>query len=150
MPGGREEPPRPVFCGRLELGSKLEDMTVDRRRTERDRRAEGRVAAVFAVKSVVRGRVQLGQAEDIGAGGVCIRRPKELILRPGTPVSLTFALPGTGAFCRVKAAVVTDVVAEGFRRTGLRFLSLSSIEAQSIVDFCRMHAGTLGSAAWVA
>ena len=125
-------------------------MTVDRRRAERDRRTAGRVTAVFAVKSVVRGRVQLGQAEDIGAGGLSLRRPREMVLRPGTPVTLTFALPGTGALYRLRAVVVTDVMIEGFRRTGLRFLSLASTEAQSIEDFCRGRAWVAGDAACVA
>jgi len=109
-----------------------------------------RVAAVFAVKSVVRGRVQLGQAEDIGVGGLCLRRPKELALRPGTPVTLTFALPGTGSLCRVKAAVVTDVGTQGFRRTGLRFLSLAAGETHSIGEFCRVQAEPALGTAWVA
>ena len=92
--------------------------------------------AVFAVKSVFRGRFQLGQAEDVGPGGLCLRRPKDLPLTPGTGLVLTFALPGAATLLRVSAAVVTDRLVGSFRRTGVRFVALPADQQQHLQDFC--------------
>ena len=92
-------------------------MTGDRRRSHRERRTTVRVAAVFAVKSVARGRLQLGQAEDICPTGMTVRRPKDVALSPGTGLVLTFALPGGGAMLRLSALVVSDRLYGSFRRT---------------------------------
>ena len=111
-------------------------MNADRRRTERERRTAARVSAVFAAKSVARGRLQLGQAEDVSAGGITLRRPPDLPLPPGTGVVLTFALPGFASLLRVSALVVSDRSAGSFRRTGLRFVALAADQQQQISDFC--------------
>jgi hypothetical protein len=112
-------------------------MTADRRRSHKERRTAARVAAVFAVKSVVRGRMQLGQAEDICPTGMTIRRPKDLALSPGTGVVLTFALPGNGAMMRLGALVVSDRLSGSFRRTGLSFVALAADQQQQIAGFHR-------------
>jgi c-di-GMP-binding flagellar brake protein YcgR len=111
-------------------------MFFDRRRAEQERRAVARVPAVFAVKSVFRGRLQLGQAEDVGAGGLAVRRPKDLPLTPGTGLVLTFALPGQATLLRVSASVVTDRLTGTFRRTGVKFVALGAAERQLITEFC--------------
>jgi hypothetical protein len=111
-------------------------MNVDRRRAERERRAALRVSAVFAVKSVVRGRLQLGQAEDVGPGGLTLRRPKEFPLAVGTGVVLTFALPGLAALVRVSAIIVSDRLEGSFRRTGIRFSALAHDVERQLTDFC--------------
>lgn len=111
-------------------------MFFDRRRTGHERRAAARVPAVFAVKGVFRGRMQLGQAEDVGTGGLAVRRPKDLPLTPGTSLVLTFALPGQATLLRVSAAVVTDRLTGSFRRTGLRFVGLAPEQQQHISEFC--------------
>jgi c-di-GMP-binding flagellar brake protein YcgR len=112
-------------------------MTADRRRSHKERRTVVRVAAVFAVKSVARGRLQLGQAEDICPTGMTIRRPKDVPLSPGTGVVLTFALPSGDAMLRLSALVVSDRPAGSFRRTGLRFVALAADQQQQIAGFHR-------------
>jgi hypothetical protein len=112
-------------------------MTGDRRRSQRERRNAGRVAAVFAVKSVARGRLQLGQAEDLSPSGMTVRRPKDLPLSPGTGLVLTFALPGSGTMLRLSALVVSDCLSGSFRRTGLRFVALAADQQQQIAGFYR-------------
>ena len=111
-------------------------MNADRRRTERERRVAARVPAVFAVKSVARGRLQLAQAEDVSAGGLTLRRPKDLPLPAGTGVVLTFALPGYASLLRLSALVVSDRLIGSFRRTGLRFVALAADQQQEIEGFC--------------
>jgi c-di-GMP-binding flagellar brake protein YcgR len=111
-------------------------MYVDRRRAEQERRAAARVPAVFAVKSVFRGRLQLGQAEDVATGGLGLRRPKDMPLTPGTGLVLTFALPGQATMLRVSAAVVTDRLTGSFRRTGVRFVALTEEQQQQLAEFC--------------
>ena len=112
-------------------------MTGDRRRSHQERRTTVRVAAVFAVKSVARGRLQLGQAEDICPTGMTVRRPKDVALSPGTGLLLTFALPGAGAMLRLSALVVSDRLDGSFRRTGLRFVALAADQQQQIAGFHR-------------
>ena len=95
--------------------------------------------AVFAVKSTVRGRVQLGQAEDLGPGGMTLRRLPEFPAPPGSAITLTFALPeGTPAapLLKVTGVVVSDALAGTFRRTGVRFAGLSDEATQRIAQFC--------------
>ena len=112
-------------------------MYADRRRAEFERRGVARVPAVFAVKSVFRGRLQLGQAEDVATGGLALRRPKDLPLTPGTALSMTFALPGASTMLRVNVQVVSDRLVGTFRRTGVRFVGLAADQQQHIGDYCR-------------
>jgi hypothetical protein len=111
-------------------------MTADRRRGIRDRRVALRVPAVFAVKSVLRGREQLSQAENLGPGGMTLRRLPDLPAATGVAIVLTFALPDGGALLRAPGVVVTDELAGTFRRTGVRFAGLSAEVEQRIVGFC--------------
>jgi c-di-GMP-binding flagellar brake protein YcgR len=112
-------------------------MTGDRRRSQKERRAAARVAAVFAIKSVARGRLQLGQAEDLSPTGMTVRRPKDLALSPGTGLVLTFALPGNGTMLRLSALVISDRLSGSFRRTGVRFVALAADQQQQIAGFYR-------------
>jgi c-di-GMP-binding flagellar brake protein YcgR len=116
-------------------------MSSDRRRTSRERRGHARVPAVFAVKAVLRGRLQLGQAEDIAEGGMALRRPKDLPLPAGIGVVLTFALPGDGTLLRLSALVVSDRPTGSFRRTGLKFVALAADQQQQLRRFCRAFTG---------
>jgi len=111
-------------------------MLVERRRADRDRRESLRVAAVFAVKTRVRGRVQLGQAEDVSPGGRTMRRPRDGAYTPGTPLELTFALPGGGVTISASAVVVSDHRSGTFRRTGIRFTALAAAYEDHIMSFC--------------
>jgi c-di-GMP-binding flagellar brake protein YcgR len=111
--------------------------STDRRRSKRERRGQLRVTAVFAVKAVLRGRLQLGQAEDIAEGGMAVRRPKDLVLPAGTGVVLTFALPGEPALLRLSATVVSDRQDGSFRRTGLKFVALAAGQQQQVRNFCQ-------------
>lgn len=120
----------------------------DRRRSPRQRRLAARVPAVFAVKSVARGRLQLGQAEDISPAGMTIRRPKDLSLSVGTGLVLTFALPGSDGLLRLSALVVSDRLAGSFRRTGLRFIALAADLQQQISGFCEAQPDLGGSAVY--
>ncbi len=116
-------------------------MTHDRRRSNRDRRLALRVPAVFAVKTSWRGRVELGQAEDVGPGGMTLRRLPDQAIGIGGGVVLTFALPGAGNLLRATGIVVSDGLAGTFRRTGVRFVSLSSEVERRIVAHCERELG---------
>lgn len=100
-------------------------MHVERRRSERDRREDWRVPVVCAVRNMVAGRLYLGQAEDIGPGGITLRRPRDLPVVPQTPITLTFDLPGTRATIDLDGFVVSDRRTGSFRRTGIRFVGPS-------------------------
>ncbi len=112
-------------------------MQLERRRAERDRREESRVAAVCAVRNSVGHVVHLGQSEDIGPGGITVRRPHDLPITPETPVTLTFDLPGTRTTIDVKGLVVSDRRHGGFRRTGIRFVHPSSEQTILLLEFCK-------------
>jgi hypothetical protein len=114
-------------------------MMVERRRIAEDRRHALRIPAVFAVKKSVAGRIQLCQAEDIGPAGITIRRPRGTSVQPATEISLSFALPGSHEEIAAKGEVVNDIVAGGFRRTGIRFLALRPEHTQLIAAYCRSH-----------
>jgi len=58
-------------------------MSIDRRKTPRERRRGQRIAATFAVKQSTDGKVELCQAEDISPGGMAIRRLRERSQSPG-------------------------------------------------------------------
>ena len=109
----------------------------DRRRTARDRRSTKRVPAVFAVRECLAGSIQLCQAEDIGPGGMTIRRPQGFSIRPATEVALAFALPGSGEEIAARGLVMHDGQVGGFRRTGVRFLALRAEHARLIAGYCR-------------
>jgi c-di-GMP-binding flagellar brake protein YcgR len=116
-------------------------MLVERRRAERDRRESLRVGSVFAVKSRSRGRIQLGQAEDVCPGGITLRRPRDGAYTAGTTLELTFVLPGGGPVIDATAEVVSDRSAGAFRRTGLRFTALAAAHEQFILDYCLERLG---------
>jgi hypothetical protein len=105
----------------------------------RDRRAALRVPAVFAVKGLLRGRVQLGQAEDLGAGGMTLRRLPDMPAPAGATMTLTFDLPdgAGGGLMKVTGIVVSDALAGTFRRTGVRFHGLSDEATRRIERFCQ-------------
>jgi hypothetical protein len=117
-------------------------MTFDRRRVVRDRRQNLRVPAVFAVKQsgVAVGRFQLCQAEDIGPGGITIRRPGGASVLPRTEVALAFALPGSREEIAARGVVINDGVTGSFHRTGVRFIALRPEHAQLIAGYCRRPA----------
>jgi c-di-GMP-binding flagellar brake protein YcgR len=117
-------------------------MLVDRRRADRDRRHNHRVAVVFAVKNQLGARLQLAQAEDIGPGGMTIKRPKGSPCPPETPVSLSFELPGMQAEIAVSGIVVQDAGAGQFRRTGVRFLGLAPEQERLISAYCDTLTGS--------
>jgi len=111
-------------------------MQLERRRTERDRRGSWRVSAVCAVRNLVGDDFHLSQSEDIGPGGITLRRPRDLPMQPETPVSLTFDLPGTRNTIAVDGLVVSDRRHGGFRRTGIRFVQPSTEQMAMLREFC--------------
>ncbi|HJX53234.1 MAG TPA: PilZ domain-containing protein [Polyangia bacterium] len=111
-------------------------MQFERRRAERDRRHDGRVPAVFAVRNLIGSRLQLGQAEDIAPTGITLRRPRDVPVLPQTPLTLHFDLPGAGACISVAGRVVTDRRSGPFRRTGVQFTEISSESAALLAEFC--------------
>jgi len=111
-------------------------MQLERRRSERDRRGTGRVPVVCAVRNTVGGRLYLGQAEDIGPGGITLRRPRDLPVRPQTPIAMTFDLPGVNATIAVDGMVVSDRRYGYFRRTGIRFLAPSADQLAMLGAYC--------------
>jgi c-di-GMP-binding flagellar brake protein YcgR len=114
-------------------------MLLDRRRAERDRRSARRVQAVFAVKYAVGGRVELGQAEDIGVTGMALRWNKDADFP--SPVTLTFQLPGTREAIAACAQVMNDRYAGRYRRTGVRFTVLDPQDADRIARYCANRRG---------
>jgi len=112
-------------------------MYAERRRTERDRRETWRVPLVCAVRNSVGGALHLGQSEDLGPGGITLRRPRDLPISPATALTLTFDLPGTGRTIDVEGLVVSDRRAGGFRRTGIRFVGSSAEQLALLAEFCR-------------
>ena len=131
-------------------GLDLHAMAVERRRTEQERRTALRVRAVFAVKSEGEGRLCLGQAEDVGPGGLTMRRLEDPALAPGTGLTLTFALPGEQSLVSTHAVVVSDQLVGSCRRTGVRFLALPDDQEQQISAFCQQLSVALYPAASVA
>lgn len=112
-------------------------MYPERRRAERDRRESWRVPVVCAVRNTVGGRLHLGQSEDIGPGGITLRRPRDVPAPPQTQITLTFDLPGTKTTIDVDGLVVSDRRTGGFRRTGVRFVGSSSEQLALLSEFCR-------------
>ena len=92
---------------------------------------------VCAVRNTVAGRLYLGQAEDIGPGGITLRRPRDLPVVPQTPITLTFDLPGTRATIDVDGLVVSDHRTGSFRRTGIRFLGPSADQLALLGEYRR-------------
>jgi hypothetical protein len=115
-------------------------MLLERRHTERDRRHDGRVRAVFAVRNLIGSRLQLGQAEDIAPTGITLRRPRDVPVLPHTPLILIFDLPGAGTRISVGGLVISDRPAGTFRRTGVRFTEMSAEDAALLADFCTHRA----------
>ncbi len=115
-------------------------MLLERRHAERDRRHDGRVRAVFAVRNLIGSCLQLGQAEDIAPSGITLRRPRDVPVLPHTPLILIFDLPGAGTRISVGGLVVSDRPAGTFRRTGVRFTEMSSESAALLADFCTHRA----------
>jgi hypothetical protein len=99
------------------------------------------VPVVCAVRNTVGGRLHLGQSEDIGPGGITLRRPRDVPVNPETQISLTFdlpgTLPGTKTTIDVAGLVVSDRRTGGFRRTGVRFVGSSSEQLALLSEFCR-------------
>lgn len=110
-------------------------MIVDRRCSERDRRQGHRVPAVFAVMNTC-GRVHLGQAEDIGPGGISLRWPKDVRFSPNAPLALQFALPGCDQRISARGTITHDRRAGRFRRTGVRFTGLEPQVHALIARYC--------------
>ncbi len=110
---------------------------MERRKTLRERRQGLRIAATFAVKQSSDGRVELCQAEDIGPGGMAIRRLRDQSQSPRTAVALRFELPGTREEIVADAVVTHDTTAGSFRRTGVGFIALRPEHERAIAAFCR-------------
>jgi hypothetical protein len=95
------------------------------------------VPAVFAVKKGGGRGLQLCQAEDIAPAGMTIKRPRGSSVPPSTEIELAFALPGSAHEISARGMVVSDVVAGGFRRTGVRFIALRPEYEQLIAGYCK-------------
>src|SRR5437868_1824922 len=111
--------------------------TNDRRKVDRDRRRSPRIPATFAVRESAGGRVQLCQAEEIGPGGLTMKRPRDAAHLPRTELTLRFELPGTGEEIDASGVVTHDSGAGSFRRTGVGFIALRSEHQQAITAFVR-------------
>jgi hypothetical protein len=112
-------------------------MMFDRRKLDRDRRRAARTPAVFAVKKAFAGRVSLCQAEEIGPGGMTIRRPRGSMVPARAEISLSFALPGSQEEIAARGIVVNDGVDGSFRRTGVRFIALRPEHERLIAGYVR-------------
>lgn len=78
-----------------------------------------------AIRNTIAGCHHLGQSEDIGPGGITVRRPRDMPVPPETFISVTFDLPGTQTTVALDGLVVSDRRHGSFRRTGIRFLKTS-------------------------
>jgi hypothetical protein len=112
-------------------------MSNERRKAVRDRRVSPRIPATFAVRQSSGGRIQMGQAEEIGPGGLTMRRPRDGAHPLRTEVTLRFQLPGTHEEIDANGVVTHDSGAGTFRRTGLAFIALRSEHQQANAAFCR-------------
>jgi hypothetical protein len=112
-------------------------MSIDRRKTPRDRRQGPRIPATFAVRQSFGDKVELCQAEDISPGGMAIKRLRDRSQSPRSPVALHFELPGTREEIIAEAVVTHDASAGSFRRTGVGFIALRPEQQQAIAAFCR-------------
>ena len=92
---------------------------------------------VCAVRNWVEGALHLGQSEDVGPGGITLRRPRDLPVVPETSISLSFDLPGTRTTVTVDGRVISDKRAGSFRRTGIRFVQLPSELLALLGAYCR-------------
>jgi len=92
---------------------------------------------VCAVRNTVGGRLHLGQSEDIGPGGITLRRPRDVPAPPRTQITLTFDLPGMKTTIDVDGLVISDRRTGAFRRTGVRFVGSSSKQLALLSEFCR-------------
>jgi hypothetical protein len=113
-------------------------MHPDRRRSDSDRRQNRRVPAIFAVKNAAQigAGVSLGQAEDIGPGGMSLRWPKETAFTPSAPVTLTFMLPGCERPIAASALIVSEKRLGRFSRTGVSFTGLGPEQSALINAYC--------------
>jgi hypothetical protein len=112
-------------------------MQMERRRSGSDRRETWRIPVVCAVRNTVAGRLYLGQAEDIGPGGITLRRPRDLPVTPHTPITMSFDLPGTALTMDVDGLVVSDRRTGSFRRTGIRFVGPSREQLALLGEYRR-------------
>ena len=129
----------------------------NRRRSESERRGNGRVSATFAVSeqpvavavastsasealasrpAAASFRVHLCQAEDIAVGGITIKHPTGLVHEPHTEVALRFALPGSREEIVARGEIVSDARAGHFRRTGVRFIAVRPEHERLIAAYC--------------
>lgn len=113
-----------------------ESMFVERRRIDRDRRMNRRVPVVIAVRHRLGERMELGQAEDIGPLGITLRRHRDAVAMPQTPLSLSFELPGHPTLIEAKGRVVSDRVQGLFRRTGVCFDKVSQEHRALLSAYC--------------
>jgi hypothetical protein len=111
-------------------------MSIDRRKSARERRQGRRIAATFAVQQLAGDKLELCQAEDISPGGMAIKRRRDLSQSPRTAVALKFELPGTREEITTEAVVTHDSTAGSFRRTGVGFIALRPEHQQAIAAFC--------------
>lgn len=111
-------------------------MRIDRRRSGRERRRAERVSSTFAVKTLMGVEIYLAQGEDIAQAGITMRRPDGDPMPIGVPMTLSFDLPGSGEEITVKGVVVSDRAAGQFRRTGVRFTTVSRRAQQIIASYC--------------
>jgi hypothetical protein len=112
-------------------------MQLERRRAARDRRENWRLPVVCAVRNTIGGYQFLGQAEDLGPGGITLRRPRDMPVSPHTPIALTFDLPGTQKTFDLQGTVISDRRLGSFRRTGVRFVDPSSEQLAVLNEFFR-------------
>ena len=133
--GRRTQADRPFFCGLA--GRNYVRCCEGSTANGRGASADSTRPAVFAVKKALGRQVQLCQAEDIAPSGIIHQAPaRECGGAPGE-VELAFALPGSREEIAARGLVVNDVIAGGFRRTGVRFIALRPEHAQLIAGYCR-------------
>jgi len=107
---------------------------VERRRLPaiNDRRRARRVPFVASVLKQVGEERTLALAQDLGDGGIQLRRVAGPIYSPRTPVSLAFELPDGGELIRVSGAVVFERAEGSWHTVGVRFCDISLFDRQRI------------------
>jgi hypothetical protein len=107
---------------------------IERRQAARERRKAPRAPLTAAVLERGCGGTQLAQACNIGTLGMTLRHLGGPRL-PSTPVALVFQLPDGDPLIGVRAEVVSDRADGPCWTTGVRFVSLSTDDANRIERF---------------
>jgi CheY-like chemotaxis protein len=98
------------------------------------KREAKRITVVFNVTGTHASRQVIGQAKDLGEGGLLLETAGPISV--GSVLELEFYLPGTRSQVKVKAKVVrAGKTPEGAQQAGIEFIDLSQADQEAILDY---------------